>query len=330
MKAVPIFPPGSGGSPHRAGGGADVRPADESHIPVLLDVVLALLDVRPSDRIVDLTVGFGGHAAPMAEAAGAGGFLLGLDADPPSLQRAATRLAGAPGRIELRHGNFADFDEAMRSAGMEQADVMLADLGVSSAQLDDVARGFSFLRDGPLDMRLDPTATKTAEGLVNALPESKLADLIYEFGQERASRRIARRICEARRSHRIRSTMELATIVSRALGADPASRRSKIHPATRTFQALRIAVNDELESLKTMLEKAQMHLAVGGRIAVISFHSLEDAIVKASFRAWSSAGGCEILTKRPQTADPKERASNPRSRSAKLRVARRIALQDSS
>lgn len=305
-----------------------MRPADESHIPVLLDTVLELLDVRPGDRILDLTVGSGGHASSLAAAAGPTGFLLGLDSDPASLERAAASLAGAAGRVELRHGNFAAFDDAMREVGIDRVDVMLADLGVSSAQLDDPARGLSFMRDGPLDMRMDPTATTTAEGLVNSLPESKLADLIYEFGQERLSRRIARRICEARHSHRIRRTAELATIVSRAVGVDPASRRSKIHPATRTFQALRIAVNDELGALRRMLEKAPSALADGGRIAIISFHSLEDAIVKTRFREWAQRGGCEILTKRPQTADPNERASNPRSRSAKLRVARRIALQD--
>lgn len=306
-----------------------MRPADESHIPVLLDAVLELLAVRPGDRILDLTVGSGGHAAAMAARAGADGLLLGLDVDPASLRRAAERLADAPGRVELRHGNFADFDDAMRSVGLERVDVLLADLGVSSAQLDDASRGLSFMRDGPLDMRLDPSATTTAEGLVNSLPESKLADLIFEFGQERASRRIAKRICEARRSHRIRSTTELATIVSRALGVDPASRRSKIHPATRTFQALRMAVNDELGALRRMLEKSRTHLSDGGRIGVISFHSLEDGIVKTSFREWSREGLCEILTKRPQTADANERASNPRSRSAKLRVARRIAQQES-
>ena len=222
------------------------------------------------------------------------------------------------------HANFERFDEELASLSIDGVDVMLADLGVSSAQLADSARGLSFNEDGPLDMRLDPNLEVTAADLVNRLSERELSDLIFYNSQERLSRRIARRICQVRREGRITTAKALATVVAGAVGVNPASRKSKIHPATRTFLAFRIAVNRELESLDSFLAKAPHYLKLGGRIGIISFHSLEDGRVKQSFRRGKADDVYEILTKKPVTADQEERSANPRSRSAKLRVAKRI------
>lgn len=298
------------------------EPRDE-HVPVLLESLLDVVGVGPGERVLDLTVGLGGHAAALAGAAGPAGLLIGIDVDAASLEHAERRLAATKTPRVLWHGNFADFEQALALAGCTEVDVMVADLGLSSLQLSDPSRGFSFAADGPLDMRIDSGAKTTAEDLVNGLPESQLADLIYQNSQERFSRRIAKRICAARRSRRIRKTVELANIVAAAIGVDPSSRKSRIHPATRTFLALRIAVNDELSSLRRMLGKAPSFLSVGGRLAVISFHSLEDAVVKRDFRKRQKEGVYEILTKGPVTADAAERSRNPRSRSAKLRAVRR-------
>lgn len=276
------------------------------------------------DVVLDATVGLAGHALQMAERIGPRGVLVGLDVDAGNLAEAERRLSGAACRVVLERGNFADFEAALDEAGLDGVDVLLADLGVSSAQLSDPARGFSFQRDGPLDMRMDDRSDRKAVDLVNGLREDELSDLIYFNSQERFSRRIAKRICQVRRDGRITSTAELADVVCRALHVDPASRKSKIHPATRVFQALRIAVNDELGALSRLLDRAPAQLKPGGRIGVIAFHSLEDGIVKRDFRKRKSEGVYEILTKRPVIAGPDERASNPRSRSAKLRVARRV------
>jgi 16S rRNA (cytosine1402-N4)-methyltransferase len=213
---------------------------------------------------------------------------------------------------------------ALAEVGVERVDVLLADLGISSAQLDDPLRGLSFQQDGPLDMRLDDRLEETAEDIVNRMRERELADLIFYNSQERFSRRIAKRICYVRKGGRIKRTGELMEIVCAAIGAQPDSRKSKIHPATRVFQALRIAVNREMEHLETLLSKAPAVLRPGGRIGVISFHSLEDGMVKRDFRARKAEGVYEILTKRPVIAEEEERDRNPRSRSAKLRVARRL------
>jgi 16S rRNA (cytosine1402-N4)-methyltransferase len=229
--------------------------------------------------------------------------------------------------VTLAHGNFRDISSLAHKHGFEQIDGVLLDLGVSSHQIDTPERGFSFTADAPLDMRLDPTSGATAAELVNNTPESELADLIFRYGEERGSRRVARFIAEARRKQPIERTLELAELVTRALGG----RHGKIHPATRTFQALRIAVNRELESLETALPQAVELLAPGGRMAIISFHSLEDRIVKLFFRAESGYGGSEqparlqIITKKPIEASEQEARSNPRSRSAKLRIAERVA-----
>lgn len=291
------------------------------HTPVLSRVVCELLAVQPGAFVVDATVGPGGHAVLLAGLTGENGTLLGLDVDEASLPVAGERLADLPTRVILRQRNFAELPEVLAEVGAARVDVILADLGVSSTQLDDPNRGFSFSADGPLDMRMDQSLSTTAADLVNRLGEWELADLIYQNGQERLSRRIARRICTARREGRITRTRQLADLVASAVGVDPSSRRSKIHPATRTFQALRIAVNYELDSLEALLDCAPGCLKAGGRIAVISFHSLEDGRVKASFRRNKAAGWYEVVTKKPVTADREERQANPRSRSAKLRVA---------
>jgi 16S rRNA (cytosine1402-N4)-methyltransferase len=302
------------------------------HVPVLLQEVLDGLQPRAGGRYIDGTLGGAGHAAAVLEASAPDGRLLGIDADPAALAAATMRLAQFGERAVVRHGNFRDTQQIARAAGFDAVDGILLDLGVSSHQLDTPERGFSFQVDAPLDMRLDTTSGPTAADLVNDTEERALADVIYKYGEERASRRIARFIAEARRSEPITTTSQLARIVSRALGGQ----RGKIHPATRTFQALRIAVNGELESLEQALPQAVELLAPGGRLAVISFHSLEDRIVKQFFRAEAGRAPSEqplldmptvrlrIVTNKPIVASDAEQRANPRSRSAKLRIAERV------
>ncbi|PDW04914.1 16S rRNA (cytosine(1402)-N(4))-methyltransferase RsmH [Candidatus Viridilinea mediisalina] len=301
------------------------------HVPVLLDAVLEALQPQPGGVYLDGTLGGGGHAQAILQAAQPAGRLLGLDADPAALVAAQARLLAAglpPESFRLHHAPFAQLAHIAHQDGVQQVDGILLDLGVSSHQLDTPARGFSFTNDGPLDMRLDPTCGPTAADLVNDLEETVLADLIYRYGEERASRRIARQIVAQRRQAPLRTTAELAALVARALGRGG---RERIHPATRTFQALRIAVNAELDQLEAALPQAVTLLRPGGRLAVISFHSLEDRIVKHYFRAVSGYGGSanplppqlRIITKKPVEATAAEVAHNPRARSAKLRVAER-------
>lgn len=294
------------------------------HTPVLTRSVCELLDVRRGETVVDATVGLGGHARLFAEALGREGTLIGLDVDPANLTEARGKLSDAGSRVRLLHANFGELHAALDSLGVEQVDVLFADLGVSSTQLDTASRGFSFQRDGPLDMRMDPRLDVTAADLVNRVKERELGDLLYFNAQEFAGRRIARRICEARRHKRITTTGQLARVVAGALGVDADSRRAKIHPATRTFLALRIAVNDEITHLQAFLEAAPAHLRPGGRIGVIAFHSVEDKPVKTDFRRRKNDEVYRIVTKKPVTADAEERRENPRSRSAKLRVAIRL------
>ncbi|HMQ32677.1 MAG TPA: 16S rRNA (cytosine(1402)-N(4))-methyltransferase RsmH [Chloroflexaceae bacterium] len=303
------------------------------HIAVLPREVLAALAPRPGGVYLDGTLGGGGHAGPILAAAQPGGALLGIDADPAALAAARAHLEalGLPATsFTLHHGRFGDMAAIAHGHGLRELDGVLLDLGVSSHQLDTPERGFSFAADGPLDMRLDPTRGPTAADLVNTLAEADLADLIYRYGEERASRRIARLIVERRAQAPFARTAELAAVVARA-----ASRggRERIHPATRTFQALRIAVNGELDQLESALPQAVALLRAGGRLAVISFHSLEDRIVKLFLRAESGYGGSmnertprlSILTRKPVEAGDDEVARNPRARSAKLRVAERLA-----
>ncbi len=290
---------------------------------MLVTQVLELLDPQPGQCWVDATVGLGGHARILAERLGAEGRLIAIDLDEENLALAHNRLSEAACSCEWIHGNFGELGDVLRRSGAQQVDGILADLGLSSNQLDDPDRGFSFLGDGPLDMRIDRRMEQSAVELVNRLSERELADLIYANSQERFSRRIAKRICRARHGARIRSTRKLAEVVASAMEVDPGSRRSKIHPATRTFLALRMAVNDELGNLRSLLSEAPEWLAPGGRIGVISFHSVEDREVKIDFRKRSGEGVYSIVNKRPVIAEPDERTANPRSRSAKLRVAER-------
>jgi 16S rRNA (cytosine1402-N4)-methyltransferase len=229
-----------------------------------------------------------------------------------------------PIRTDLVQSNFADIDQVLADLGIDKVDVILADLGLSSAQLDDPQRGFTFQADAPLDMRIDKSQRTMAADLVNSLPEDELADLLFNLGDERFSRKIARAIYQARHQGRITRTFQLANLIARALGVDPEHRPGRIHPATRTFMALRIAVNREFERLEQLLAAAPALLAPGGRIGVIAFHSGEDRLIKVSFQQGKQQGFYEILTRKPITATEEQIQQNPRSRSAKLRVARRV------
>jgi 16S rRNA (cytosine1402-N4)-methyltransferase len=290
--------------------------SDAGHIPVLLAETLELLAVRAGGLYVDGTVGLGGHAAAVLRASGPDGRLLGLDRDGETLERARARLAEFEGRVRLEQDDYRGIPE--RLAG-ERADGILLDLGVSSVQLDEAERGFSFQAEGPLDMRMDRSAGTTAADLVNRMRERELADLLYEYGEEPASRRIARAIVFARERRPIETTTELADIVRRAA---PRRRPGGLHPATRTFQALRIRVNRELEGLGEALERSADCLKPGGRLAVIAFHSLEDRAAKEAFRALA-ARGFQVLTRKPVRPGEAEVRANPRARSARLRAVAR-------
>ncbi len=298
--------------------------ARDGHTPVLTTEVLEHLDVRAGETVFDLTVGFGGHARLFAERVGRNGSLIGTDVDPTALETAERALAEAGCRVLLRRGNFADAPAALDALGLPAVDVLFADLGVNSAQIEDASRGLSFMDDGPLDMRLDPTLKTTAADLINRLGERELSDIFYFNAGEMGSRKIARAICNERRESRIMTTQRLVAVIARALHVDPLSRRSKIHPATRTFMALRMAVNDETGALAALLDAAPRMLRPGGRIGVIAFHSVEDRAVKQDFQRRKNEGIYELVTKKPVIAGAAERDANPRSRSAKLRVARRL------
>ena len=303
------------------------------HIPVLLDEVMQELDPNPGQRFIDATVGAGGHAAAILEATAPDGRVLALDADPAALNIARQRLAPYGHRVRLVKANFEQVARIANSHNFIPAHGILLDLGLSSMQLSVVERGFSFQAEGPLDMRYDPSGPYTAADLVNSLPQDELADMLYRFGEERRSRAIARAIVAARPLH---TTRELADVIIRAVGG---RRKARIHPATRTFQALRIAVNNELDVLSSALPEMTAILAPGGRLAIISFHSLEDRIVKNFFIQESRDCICppeqlncicghratlRIITRKPITARSSELSTNPRARSAKLRVAERI------
>jgi 16S rRNA (cytosine1402-N4)-methyltransferase len=301
------------------------------HKAVLLQEVIEALQPHSGGLYLDATVGAGGHATALLQASAPDGQLFGLDQDKSALEIAERQLAQFGRRVHLFHANFDRLAQVVKAHQIPKADGILLDLGVSSMQLDQPERGFSFHADGPLDMRMDATTGPTAADLVNRLPEDELANLIYRYGEERQSRRIARAIVKARPLER---TVELARIIAKASGSGQSS-RAKIHPATRTFQALRIAINDELGALERALPQAIECLKPGGRLAVISFHSLEDRIVKNYFKQESQDCICppeqpvctcrhkatiDIITKRPITASLDEIDANPRARSAKLRV----------
>ncbi|MCD6541120.1 16S rRNA (cytosine(1402)-N(4))-methyltransferase RsmH [Candidatus Bipolaricaulota bacterium] len=283
------------------------------HEPVMVQEVLRFLDPRPGKLVVDATVGTGGHAEAILER---GAELIGIDRDPLALEVARERLSRFGDRCRLIQGNFRDLYEILRNQGIEEADGVLFDLGMSSFQLEDPKRGFSFLKEGPLDMRMDPSQDLTAYEIVNRWPEQDIARILREHGEERYAGRIARAIVKSRP---IETTTQLARIVAHCY--PPGYHR--IHPATRTFQALRIAVNDELNALREGLLAAIKVLRPGGVVVAISFHSLEDRIVKRTFRQRWIAGEVEILTKKPLTPTAEEVEKNPRSRSAKLRAARK-------
>ncbi len=291
-----------------------------AHLPVLTKEVCDLLLAHSPELIVDCTIGLGGHARLLLERS-PGLHLIGLDLDEGNLGLARANFGGFGSRARLFKGSFGDLGSVLAGAGVTKVGGILADLGLSSNQLEDPARGFSFDLEGPLDMRLDRDQGMTAAELLKGLTEAELADLLYFQSQERRSRRISRRICQALRQGGLNSTVALARLVASAVGQDPDSRRGRIHPATRTFMALRICVNRELESLRGLLEQAPRWLEPQGRIAVISFHSGEDRMVKEDFRARAAEGVYRRVTKKPVTADKTELRRNPRSRSAKLRVA---------
>jgi 16S rRNA (cytosine1402-N4)-methyltransferase len=292
------------------------------HDPVLVDEVLQSLDPRSGQTVVDCTLGRGGHAAAMGRRLGAEGLLIGLDADPRNLEFAAGRLGDLPCRKRFFHANFAELDEVLGEVGIDQVDLILADLGLSTNQLFDPAYGLSFAGEAPLDMRIDPRTEKSAADLVNELGEEELANVLYELAQERYSRRIARKIIEARMVSPIKTTERLAGVVRDAIGRRGGA-SGRIDPATRTFMALRMAVNQEMSNLASLLERGPRRLAAGGRIGLISFQSMEDRAVKQAFRQAEQAGLVTILTKKPLCPSESEIAQNPRSRSAKLRVAQK-------
>src|SRR5580698_7584594 len=303
----------------RMDGGKMERP---QHVPVLLEESLKYLKVRPGGVYVDATLGLGGHSAAIARQLGGAGKLICFDRDPEAMAKAQARLAAVAEELgaempQVRYvpRAFSEIDEEVEPNSL---DGLLADFGVSSLQLDEAHRGFSFRTDGPLDMRMDSRSELTAQQVVNQADEEDLANLIYEFGEERRSRRIARAIVRARP---IETTAELARVIS---AVAPSMKGDKIHPATRTFQALRIRVNDELGEIQSLLKSAESLLKPGGRVVLISFHSLEDRPVKDAFREGAKAGRLEILTKKPIVAGEQESLRNPRSRSAKLRAAEKV------
>ncbi|MEX2160839.1 MAG: 16S rRNA (cytosine(1402)-N(4))-methyltransferase RsmH [Anaerolineales bacterium] len=303
-----------------------------AHIPVLYHEVLAALQPRNRGLYLDGTVGLGGHAEGILQSSAPEGRLLGLDIDAQALELAAQRLANCGERVTLRRGSYAELAQHLAAAGWQQVDGILLDLGASSLQFDQAGRGFSFQQEGPLDMRFDPQASLTAADIVNEWPEEELADVLFRYGEERLSRRIARAIMKARP---LATTGQLAAVIAKAAGG----RRGGLHPATRSFQALRIAVNGELDSLAKALPQTVAALKPGGRLAMISFHSLEDRAVKQFMRQEGRDCICppgqlvctcghkatiKEITRKPIRPGEQELNDNPRARSARLRVAERL------
>ena len=305
-----------------------------SHTPVLLDEVLELLDCHPGQVMVDGTVGGGGHAYEILKRITPGGFLIGIDRDPNALEAAQKKLEEFQGSFKLVHANFADVKEVLKSLGIDAVDGMLLDLGVSSYQLDEAARGFTYMQDAPLDMRMDPTQAFSAYNVVNEYSQQELERVIREYGEERWAKRIAEFIVSSRP---IETTGQLVDVIKKAIPA--AARREGPHPAKRTFQAIRIEVNQELKLLPRAIESAVEALKPGGRLCIISFHSLEDRIVKQMFRSLSNPCTCppdspicicgrrpvvKVLTSKPVTPTSREVSVNPRSRSAKARCCQKL------
>ncbi len=291
------------------------------HEPVMLKEVIDYLDLKPGDTIVDATIGLGGHSRCILKNITPGGRLIGIDRDQESLEMVRQTLKDFEGAYELAHSNFVDIDRVLENLKVKKVNGILFDLGLSSFQLDNPERGFSFQSEGPLDMRLDRNSYICAYDLLNNLNEEEISALLWNFGQERWHNRIARFLVQERQKHPIATTRELSDIVIRAVPYK--YRHYRIHPATRTFQAVRIAVNRELETLEIALKKAVEFLGRSGRICVISFHSLEDRIAKLGFRQLAANGILNIITAKPLTPQAAEVRDNPSSRSAKLRVAER-------
>ncbi|HOI72681.1 MAG TPA: 16S rRNA (cytosine(1402)-N(4))-methyltransferase RsmH [Syntrophales bacterium] len=308
------------------------------HQPVLLEEALALLNCRSGGIYVDGTVGGGGHARAILEGTSPDGLIVGIDRDDEALREASRVLAPFGPRVILAKGSFADLRDILAAHGIGPVQGILLDLGVSSHQLDTAERGFSFSLEGPLDMRMDPSSGPSARDLIRSAREDELASIFREFGEERFARRIARAIIEHRRREPIENTVDLAALIARVVPGGAREER-RIHPATRVFQALRIAVNRELDHLERGLREGIETLAPGGRMAVISFHSLEDRLVKETFRSWEKTCTCppgipvctcrteakaRVLTRKPLRPRPEETEANPRARSARLRAAARI------
>ena len=307
------------------------------HVSVLLDECIKYLDIKPDGIYVDGTLGLGGHSSEIAKRLGEGGRLIAIDRDLASIGRATERLAPWADRVTIVHGNFRDVAAILDEQGVPAVDGMLFDLGVSSPQLDDGERGFSYMQDAPLDMRMDPSDNVDAWFIVNRWPEEKIARILHDYGDERYAKRIAAAIVARRQEKEIETTLELVDVIKSAMPA-PAL-REKQHPAKRSFQAIRIAVNDELSAVSQMMETAPDRLKVGGRLCVISFHSLEDRIVKNAIHERENGCTCpreapvctcgfvqtlRSVTRKPVTPTDEELVLNPRSRSAKLRVAERV------
>jgi len=297
---------------------------EKLHIPVMLREVIDYLMPKPGDLIIDATLGTGGHSLEILKKISPGGRLIGLDRDAESIKVSRERLKEFSASCELVQANFVDLDQVIGKLGIEKIDGIIFDLGISTFQLKDAQRGFSFLEEGPLDMRMDRDSYISAYDLVNNLNESEISNMLWSFGQERWHNRIAHLLVQERQIHPVTSTRQLADLVIRAIPHRYLRNYYRIHPATRTFQALRIAVNRELEIIETAIKKAVAILKKRSRICVISFHSLEDRAVKHTFRSLKADGLIEIITPKPLTPTAAEVEANPSSRSSKFRVAERI------
>lgn len=291
------------------------------HTPVMVQEIVRWLNLKSGSKILDVTLGGGGHALALLDATSPDGVLFGIDRDDDAIREATDRLADFGSRVKIFKARMGEMSRVLSEVDAEYVDAIVADLGVSSFQLDDAGRGFSFMKDAQLDMRMDRSAGITAADLIESLDEKKLAEIIWEFGEERFSRRIARAIA----GQKIDTTGELVKKIVASL--PPNARHGKIHPATRTFQALRIAVNDEMNELKDFLECAPRHLSAGGRMAIISYHSLEDRQVKRAFRKCAAGGEYLLPVKKPIMPSENEVETNPRARSAKMRLLERRSAQ---
>ena len=309
---------------------------EPKHVSVLLNECIEALCIKPAGVYVDGTLGLGGHSSEIAKRLTTG-LLIGIDRDETAIERAGARLAPYGERVKLVHGNFSDVASILDRLGFDAVDGMLFDLGVSSPQLDEAQRGFSYMQDAPLDMRMDGSASLSAHDVVNTWPEDRLKQILYDYGEERYAPRIAAAIVRARQERPVETTLELVEIIRSAMPA--AALREKQHPAKRSFQAIRIAVNDELGAVQTMMDTAPDKLRPGGRLAVISFHSLEDRIVKNGIRRREDGCTCprdfpvctcgfvqtlKSVSRKPILPSPEEQIANPRARSAKLRVAEHV------